>query len=102
MHLGLISHRSVNRVQKYISTIYVDIGELSIINPEQVQFLFQTIVEDDPLFNETKLICNSIPPLTRCSCGYEGEEIYVCPNCGQLPVIEKGKEVVVTRIEVEA
>ena len=87
---------------KYITSIYVDVGELSIVNPEQVEFLFQTIIEDEPLFHETKLICTKIPPLTRCSCGYEGDEIFVCPDCGQLPAIEKGREVVVTRIEVEA
>lgn len=86
----------------YISSIYVDFGELSIINPEQVDFLFKTIIEDDPLFQDTKLVCNIVPPLTRCSCGYEGSEIYICPKCGQLPVIERGREVVVTRIEVEA
>ncbi|KAF5088089.1 hydrogenase maturation nickel metallochaperone HypA [Methanospirillum sp. J.3.6.1-F.2.7.3] len=87
---------------KYITTIYVDVGELSIVNPDQVEFLFTTIVEDDPLFHETKLICTKVPPQTRCACGYVGSEIFVCPECGQLPAIEKGKEVVVTRIEVEA
>ncbi|NLV26661.1 MAG: hydrogenase maturation nickel metallochaperone HypA [Methanomicrobiales archaeon] len=86
---------------KYISSIYVDFGELSIINPEQVEFLFDTIIEDEPLFQNTKLISTIVPPLTRCRCGYEGNEIYVCPKCGELPVIEKGKEIVVTRIEVE-
>ncbi|PWR75294.1 hydrogenase maturation nickel metallochaperone HypA [Methanospirillum stamsii] len=87
---------------QYISSIYVDFGELAIINPEQVEFLFNTIVEDEPLFKNTKLVCTIVPPLTRCSCGYEGNEIFVCPKCGQLPVLEKGREVVVTKIEVEA
>jgi hydrogenase nickel incorporation protein HypA/HybF len=87
---------------KYISTVYVDVGELSIVNPEQVEFLFYTIIEDDPLFNNTKLVCTKVPPQTRCECGYNGNEIFVCPDCGQLPVIEKGREVVVTKIEVEA
>ena len=41
-------------------------------------------------------------PLTRCTCGYEGTEIFVCPTCGALPQIEKGKEIVVTNIEIEA
>ena len=85
-----------------ITHIYVDVGELSIINPDQVEFLFSTIVEDDPLFKGVKLTCTKVPPQTRCSCGYVGVEIFVCPQCGQLPEIEKGKEIVVTRIEVEA
>lgn len=85
-----------------ITSIHVDIGELSIINPEQVEFLFSTITEEDDLFKGTKLVCTKVPPQTSCTCGYVGSEIFVCPECGQLPVIEKGKEVVVTRIEVEA
>lgn len=93
---------AIDNNARCINSIHVDFGELSIINPEQVEFLFNTIIEDDPLFKSTKLICTKIPPFCRCSCGYEGSEIYICPQCGQLPVIEKGKEVVVTRIEVEA
>jgi hydrogenase nickel incorporation protein HypA/HybF len=87
---------------KYISKVFVDVGELSMVNPEQVEFLFQTIIEDEPLFNKTKIICTKISPQTRCTCGYEGNEIFVCPECGQLPTIEKGREIVVTKIEVEA
>ena len=85
-----------------ITHIYVDVGELSIINPDQVEFLFSAIVEEDPLFKNAKLTCTKVHPETRCSCGYAGDEIYVCPKCGQLPEIVRGKEVVVTRIEVEA
>ncbi len=85
-----------------ITHIYVDVGELSIVNPDQVEFLFSTIVEDDPLFRDAKLTCTKVAPQTRCVCGYVGSEIFVCPECGQLPEIVKGKEVVVTRIEVEA
>lgn len=85
-----------------ISSVYVDVGELSIVNPDQVEFLFHAIVEDDPMFKGAELVCTKVPPLTRCVCGYEGSEIFVCPECGQLPVIEKGKEVVVTKIEIEA
>lgn len=87
---------------KYISTVFVDVGELSMVNPEQVEFLFQTIIEDEPLFNKTKIVCTKVPPSTKCVCGYEGSEIFVCPECGQLPEIEKGREIVVTKIEVEA
>ncbi|HWQ65739.1 MAG TPA: hydrogenase maturation nickel metallochaperone HypA [Methanospirillum sp.] len=87
--------RSINRV-------CVDVGEISMINPEQVEFLFSAIIEDDPLFTGASLVCTVTPPLTRCVCGYEGKEIFVCPDCGALPSIEKGKEIVVTNIEIEA
>jgi hydrogenase nickel incorporation protein HypA/HybF len=85
-----------------VSKVYVDIGEISMINPEQVEFLFKTMTEDDPLFSGSELVCTVKAPVTSCVCGYSGSEIYVCPRCGALPTIEAGKEIVVTNIEIEA
>ena len=85
-----------------ISKVCVDIGKISMINPEQVEFLFKTLIEDDPLFSEAELVSTIKAPVTRCTCGYTGSEIYVCPDCGALPSIETGKEIVVTNIEIEA
>ncbi len=93
---------AVDHKARSISKVCVDVGEISMINPEQVEFLFKAIVEDEPLFAGAELICTVIPPQTRCECGYVGNEIYVCPTCGALPSIEKGKEIVVTNIEIEA
>lgn len=87
---------------KSVSRVCIDIGELSMVNPEQVEFLFTTMIEDDPLFTGAKLVCTVKEPVTRCLCGYTGKEIYVCPDCGALPSIEVGKEIVVTNIEIEA
>ncbi len=87
---------------RLIGKVCVDIGELSMINPEQVTFLFHTMIEDDPLFAGAELVCTLRSPVTSCICGYRGDEIYVCPDCGALPVIESGKEIVVTNIEIEA
>jgi hydrogenase nickel incorporation protein HypA/HybF len=42
-----------------------------------------------------------VPAQTKCSCGYEGDEIFVCPRCGALPELVKGREIVVTNIEIE-
>jgi hydrogenase nickel incorporation protein HypA/HybF len=42
-----------------------------------------------------------VDPRTRCQCGYEGDEVFVCPRCGALPELVKGREVVVTNIEIE-
>ncbi|HQC34968.1 MAG TPA: hydrogenase maturation nickel metallochaperone HypA, partial [Methanoculleus sp.] len=38
---------------------------------------------------------------TRCSCGYEGSDRFVCPRCGKLPEVVAGMEIVVTNIEIE-
>jgi hydrogenase nickel incorporation protein HypA/HybF len=79
----------------------VDVGELAMANPEQVKFLFQAISEEDPLFTGTELVCRPVTPEVRCACGYEGTELYICPECGKLPDLIRGREIMVTNIEVE-
>jgi hydrogenase nickel incorporation protein HypA/HybF len=86
---------------KQVKRVSVEVGRMAMVNPEQVTFLFETIKEDDPLFEKTVLACTEMPPLTNCTCGYSGEEIYVCPGCGALPRMVKGREIVVTNIEIE-
>jgi hydrogenase nickel incorporation protein HypA/HybF len=79
----------------------VDVGKMAMVNPDQVIFLFDAIREDDPLFKKTVLECNTVAPETKCSCGYTGNEIFVCPRCGALPELIRGREIVVTNIEIE-
>jgi len=89
-----------NRADR-ISRISVEVGKLAMVNPGQVIFLFDAIKEDDPLFASAVLECKETAPETRCSCGSTGDEIHVCPRCGALPELVKGREIVVTHIEIE-
>ena len=84
-----------------VKRIHVDIGEMALVNPEQVEFLFSVISEEDPLFAGATLVCRPLKPRTRCGCGYEGEEIFVCPTCGALPEVVHGREIVVTSLEID-
>jgi hydrogenase nickel incorporation protein HypA/HybF len=84
-----------------VKRVCVDLGEMAMVNPEQVTFLFGLIAEEDPLFAGTILECQPVKPATRCACGYEGTEVYVCPRCGALPELVKGREIVVSNIEIE-
>ncbi|HZK30410.1 MAG TPA: hydrogenase maturation nickel metallochaperone HypA [Methanoregula sp.] len=85
----------------FVKKIRVEVGKMAMVNPEQVVFLFNTIKEDDPLFTTAVLECNEMAPQTRCPCGYTGNEIFVCPVCGALPEMVKGREIVVTSVEIE-
>ena len=89
-----------NRADRVVC-VRVDMGELAMANPEQVSFLFRAITEEDPLFKDTDLACRPVIPSVRCACGYEGTELFVCPRCGGLPDLVRGREIVVTNIEVE-
>jgi len=84
-----------------VKTIRVEVGKMAMVNPDQVIFLFDTIKEDDPLFKNAVLECSEVAPETSCSCGYSGGEIFVCPRCGALPELVRGREIVVTNIEIE-
>jgi hydrogenase nickel incorporation protein HypA/HybF len=84
-----------------VKKISVDVGKMAMVNPEQVIFLFDTIKEDDPLFTTAILDCADVEPETKCPCGYAGNEIYVCPRCGALPEVIRGREIVVTNVEIE-
>lgn len=81
--------------------VNVDVGKLAMVNPEQIVFLFDIIKEDDPLFSKSTLECREVSAETACTCGYRGNEVHVCPSCGALPEIVKGREIVVTNIEIE-
>jgi len=84
-----------------VKRIHVDIGEMAVVSADQVDFLFQVISEDDPLFRGATLVCRPVAPRTRCPCGYEGTEVFVCPKCGALPELVQGREVVVTSLEID-
>ena len=88
---------NANRVNR----ICVEVGKMAMVNPDQVIFLFNTIKEDDPLFASAELHCEEVGAETKCVCGYAGTEVFVCPQCGALPELVKGREIVVTNIEIE-
>lgn len=84
-----------------VKKVSVEVGKMAMVNPEQVVFLFDTIKEEDPLFLQATLECHETDPQTKCPCGYTGNEVYICPKCGALPELVKGREIVVTNVEIE-
>jgi hydrogenase nickel incorporation protein HypA/HybF len=94
-------HAAESHGATQITCIHVDVGEMAMVNAEQVQFLFTAICADDPLFSLVSLDCRPVKPRVKCSCGYEGGERFVCPSCGGLPELLEGREIVVTNIEIE-
>jgi len=86
---------------RQVKKVCVEIGEMSMVNPDQVQFLFDTLIEDDPVMKGAVLENSVVAPETRCTCGYQGDEKFVCPGCGALPELVRGREIVVTNIVIE-
>jgi hydrogenase nickel incorporation protein HypA/HybF len=92
-----------NHANKVLS-VRVDIGELAIVNPEQLKFMYEIITEET-ILKGSNLEMNMVPADTVCRCGYRGgiEDKFTCacPVCGMTLQILKGKDVVVTSIEID-
>ena len=74
-----------------VKRIYIDIGEMAMVNPDQVEFLFHAIAEEDPLFKGVTLETKTITPEVKCICGYEGTTLYVCPCMRGITGVSQGK-----------
>ncbi len=99
----VIEHTVENRPVKRVLAVTVEVGQLAMVNPEQLKFSFDVIVEGGP-FEGTDLKVETLPAVARCACGFEGalgDEDYVCPACGGMYELLEGRGICVKNIEVE-
>lgn len=100
---------------KSVLRIELEIGELSFLSTEQVEFWLKTCLEGT-IASEAEVILSTVKPVVRCdSCGYEGDiqveddpmlhfilPVLSCPKCGSDRVeIVQGRDCVLKRVEVE-
>ncbi len=88
-----------------VTSILVDVGELAVINPEQLQFMYEVITEDT-ILRGSHMYITVIPAETECECGYNGgvEDKFACscPMCGKTLHVLKGKDIVLKSLEIDA
>ncbi len=99
----VVEHTVENRPVKRVLTVTVEVGQLAMVNPEQLKFSFDVIVEGGP-FEGAELKVETLPAVARCVCGFEGalgDEDYVCPVCGAMYELLEGRGICVKNIEVE-
>jgi len=101
-----------NIVKKIVS-IQLEIGELALINKEQVVFWIQELIKGTEA-EGAKIKVKAIKARIKCaSCGYQGGvkhepgdpfqhlASYQCPKCGSFEIkAEKGRECTLRRIQV--
>jgi hydrogenase nickel incorporation protein HypA/HybF len=92
--------------------VTIEIGQLTMLNSEQLKFLLDVIIEGTLLEN-SKILIEEIPVEIKCqSCDFEGEAntegsdhyltIVICPECGGRNFeITKGRECNVKNIRIE-
>lgn len=95
-----------------IVEVTIEIGKLTMLNPEQLKFLLDVIVEDTLLEN-ADIIIEDVPVEIDCrNCEFEGLAntddsdhylaLVLCPQCGERNVeVLKGRECNVKTIKIE-
>lgn len=122
MHEVSISHaiadavlkESAKQEAKKILLVELEIGELSLLNPEQVEFWLRLAFEKTPA-SEAELKIELVKPEVHCSaCGYTGTletkddplyhlvmPVFKCPQCGSGEIsVKRGKECRIKKIEI--
>jgi len=93
-----------NNAQKVLS-ITVEIGELAMINPEQLTFMYEVLTEENML-KGSKLNIEHVPAVMECpNCGYQGplEDRYTCacPKCGLTMRAREGRDICLKTMEID-
>jgi hydrogenase nickel incorporation protein HypA/HybF len=95
-----------------IMEVTIEIGKLTMLNPEQLKFLLDVLSEDTPLEN-SEIIIEDVPVEIKCKkCEFTGLAntdnsdhyliIVQCPQCGKRDLeILKGRECNVKTIKIE-
>ena len=96
---------------KKVEEVYIEVGELTALNPEQLKFIFETITAGT-IAEGARYDIRVIKPLIKCGCSYSGPIEYFeklhfflpvvkCPECGEPDVdIVAGRECCVKRIKI--
>jgi hydrogenase nickel incorporation protein HypA/HybF len=93
-------------VKGRLARVYLKVGKLTAVVPDNLQFMFGVLSEDGPLAG-VKLEIEEIPIRARCAvceAGFEMlEEIrLVCPKCGSTDTrFETGRELLIDAVEVD-
>ena len=86
---------------KKVSKILVEMGELLLINPEQLEFCFQ-VASSGTIAEGAELKLEFIKPRIECLiCGKQYEKPVAICECGGIVRVEGGKDMVIKRVEME-
>lgn len=95
-----------------VTSVVIEIGKLAMINPEQLKFMVDVLVENT-IVADAKIEMNEIPVEIECkNCGFHGEAILddkdhyapmvICPKCDSMKVsVLNGKDCIVKNIVIE-
>jgi hydrogenase nickel incorporation protein HypA/HybF len=89
-----------------VSAIELEIGELAMINCDQLTFCMESIVKGT-LFEDAELKISEIKAEIRCGCGYTGKaaddsmlSYLICPQCNTPAELIRGREIIIREITI--
>jgi hydrogenase nickel incorporation protein HypA/HybF len=109
-----VLEESAKRRAQSVSRVEIEIGRLSFLNPDQVEFWLKLCFKNTPA-SEAELQVSVIEAEISCrKCGYTGDlkmefdptyhftfPSFSCPRCSSSEItVEKGRECMVKRIEI--
>ncbi len=97
-----------------VKEVKLEIGELSHINLKQLEFSYNTLINDDEVLEDSDLVIEKKPVKIDCECGFVGRNDksnvrslsslvnnLKCPECGKRnPSISEGKEIMIRDVEI--
>lgn len=99
---------------KKVEEIFIEVGELTALNPDQLKFIFETITKGT-VAQDAKYDIHVVKPLISCrKCSYSGNiefferlhfflPVIKCPDCGDTDVdIIAGRECCVKKIRISS
>ena len=96
-----------------INEAVFEIGELTMLNPEQLKFMLGVMCEGEELTKNAEMIINTVDVEIKChNCGFEGigdiddsdhyAPMILCPECESHRVqVLNGKDITVRSISIE-
>ncbi len=106
--LKSIASYEIENVEK----VFLEVGELTFLNPVQMQFAFEVLTRDNALKGADLIIKEKQAQIECSSCGYRGgmednpDENHsgfvrlICPKCDGIVNILSGKECILSRIQM--
>jgi hydrogenase nickel incorporation protein HypA/HybF len=101
--VNVVKETVETRAVKRLISVTVEVGQLAMVNPEQLKFSFKMITEGGP-FEGAEIKVETLPAVAKCKCGFEGalgDEDYVCPKCGGMYELLSGRGICIKNLEVE-
>lgn len=95
-----------------VETVYLEVGELTFLNPEQLRFCFNVLTENNILSDATLDIKELKAEISCSLCGYKGSlkerpkedhfriPILSCPDCQGEVKLLSGKECIIKSIKM--